>query len=91
MCHLNVEQKYRDVMERDAHFAHDVMECELIASLVKRVEQIPDPGGKIMKLYLAGYDANEIANKMQISIRTVYNTKSRAIGILKDFFFSGKP
>lgn len=83
LSHLGVEQKYKDIMANEASFSEDIMESELAASMMEYVEHIPDPGGKILKLYLTGYDANEIAEKLQMNIRTVYNTKSRAIGTLR--------
>ena len=54
--------------------------------LLEYVERIPDPEGQVMKLYLTGLDAEAIADNMQLSIRTVYNVKSRAVGMLKKFF-----
>lgn len=84
--HWEVEQKYKNVVERESEFLEDVLESELATSLLESVERIPDPGGKVMKLYLNGYEAEEIADRLQMSIHTVYNTKSRAIGMLKKFF-----
>ena len=86
MSHLGVVQKYKDVAERESCFTEDILESELATSLLEFVERIPDPEGKVMKLYLTGYEAEEIADRMQLSIRTVYNAKSRAIGILKRCF-----
>lgn len=86
VSHLDVEQKYRDVVGLDAGFSDDVEESELGASLLEYVARMPDPGGKVMRLYLTGYEPEEIADRLQMSIRTVYNTKSRAIGMLKKFF-----
>ena len=56
------------------------------AQIAEYVERIPDPEGQVMKLYLTGLDAEAIADNMQLSIRTVYNVKSRAVGMLKKFF-----
>ena len=87
--HLGVRQKYKDAMERETSFVEDVLDSELATSLLEYVEYIPDPEGKVMKLYLAGLDAEEIADHMKLSIRTVYNAKSRAVGMLKKFFSLG--
>lgn len=84
--HLEVERKYKSAVELDAGFENDIMESELGASLLECIERMPDPGGKVMKLYLSGFEAEEIADRLRMSIRTVYNTKSRAIGMLKSFF-----
>ena len=86
VSHLGVEQKYRAVLEREASFVEDILESELATSLLEYVERIPDPEGQVMKLYLTGLDAEAIADNMQLSIRTVYNVKSRAVGMLKKFF-----
>lgn len=87
LSHLGVEQKYKDVVERESGFLEDIKECELATSMLEYVERMPDPEGKVMKLYLTGYEAEEIADNMQLSIRTVYNAKSRAIGMLKRLFY----
>lgn len=84
--HLEVERKYKNVAELNGGFENDIVESELGASLLEYVERIPDPGGKVMKLYLSGFEAEEIAEKLRMSIRTVYNTKHRAIGMLKGWF-----
>ena len=76
-------------LERETSFVEDVLESELATSLLEYVERIPDPEGQVMKLYLAGLDAEAIADHMQLSIRTVYNAKSRAVGMLKKFFSLG--
>jgi putative ATPase subunit of terminase (gpP-like) len=86
LSHLGVEQKYKDVLEREYGFSEEIVESELATSLLEYVERMPDPGGKVMRLYLNGYEAEEIADRLHMSIRTVYNTKSRAIGMLKKFF-----
>ena len=72
MSHLGVEQKYRDVLERETSFVEDILESELATSLLEYVERIPDPEGQVMKLYLTGLDAEAIADNMQLSIGTVY-------------------
>ena len=90
MNHLGVRQKYKDAMERETFFVEDVLDSELATSLLEYVEYIPDPEGKVMKLYLAGLDAEEIADHMKLSIRTVYNAKSRAVGMLKKVLFIGE-
>ena len=84
--HLDVERRYKNVVELDSGFSENIMESELGASLLEYVERMPDPGGKVMRLYLNGYEAEEIADRLRMSIRTVYNTKSKAIGMLKRFF-----
>ena len=83
ISHLDVERRYKNVVELDCGFSEDVVESELGAFLLEYVERMPDPGGKVMRLYLNGYEAEEIADRLRMSIRTVYNTKSRAIGMLK--------
>lgn len=39
-----------------------------------------------MNLYLSGYEMEEIAGQLNLSLQTVYNTKSMAIRLLKEKF-----
>ena len=87
MSHLGVEQKYRDVLERETSFVEDILESELAIFLLEYVEAYSGSEGQVMKLYLTGLDAEAIADNMQLSIRTVYNVKSRAVGMLKKILF----
>lgn len=86
LTHVGVEQKYRAATEIDEHFAEDLIESEMGALLLEYIEQLPESGGKIMKLYLSGFSNEDIAEKLQLSIRTVYNIKSRTVILLRRYF-----
>lgn len=86
LIHWGVEQKYKDIVEWESGFSEDIVESELAASLSEYVERMPEQEGKVMKLYLAGHEAEEIAAEMQWSVQTVYNVKSRAMRFLKRLF-----
>ena len=64
----------------------DILDSELMVSLWECVERIPNPEGKVLKLYLSGYEPEEIARQMKLSLQTIYNMKSKAVGKLKRFF-----
>ena len=84
--HLHVENKYRETIINENHFSDEVEESEMVASLTEYIERIPDPGKEVMRLYLKGYEAEDIAQKMNFNIQTIYNIKSKAINQLRLLF-----
>lgn len=84
--HAGVVDKYRKTIEYENQFADDVFNCEQISFLLEYVERIPNIGRKVIKLYLDGYEAEDIAEKMQMSIQSIYNIKSQTIRTLKKYF-----
>lgn len=47
---------------------------------------LPENCAQVLNLYLSGYEMEEIACKLNLSLQTVYNTKSMAIRLLKEKF-----
>lgn len=84
--HQKVEQKHKDLLERESHFSGSPWDSEVFIQLGEYVERIPDPGNRVIKLYLDGYEAKDIAEKMQMNIQTIYNIKSKAISYLRRLF-----
>ena len=85
LSRIDVEQKYRETLER-VSVDEDILDSELMVSLWECVERIPNPEGKVLKLYLSGYEPEDIARQMKLSLQTIYNMKSKAVGKLKRFF-----
>lgn len=84
--HLGVVDRYRSVAEHETDFENDVLYGEQLAALMESVERIADPGRKVIKYYMAGYEAEDIAKEMQINVQSVYNIKSQTIRLLKKYF-----
>lgn len=82
--HLGVVRKYEKAAEYENGSADDVLNSELFAAVMEYVERLPEPGGGVLKLYLKGYEAEDIAEKLQMNIQSVYNIKSLAIKKLKE-------
>ena len=57
-----------------------------MASLIEYIEHLTEPGKEVMQLYLKGYEAEDIATKMQFNVQTIYNIKSKAIRQLRQLF-----
>ena len=89
--HQKVADRHKEIMEREAQFEQDVADSELAVKLKEYVEHIPEPGGQVIKYYLNGYEANDIAQKMGLSIQSIYNIKSQAIQFLRKLFKTGRP
>lgn len=88
--HLGVVDKYKQVVEYENRFTSDVVYCEQLSMLMEYVERIPGVGREVIKLYLDGYEAEDIAEKMQMNVQSVYNIKSQTIRRLKNLFSSKK-
>lgn len=84
--HQKVEQKHKDLLERESRFSDTSWDSEVFIQLREYVERIPDPGNRVIKLYLDGYEAKDIAQEMQMNIQTIYNIKSKAISYLRKLF-----
>ena len=83
---MKVADRHKEAMEREARFDNDVADSELSVRLQEYVERLPDPGNRVIKFYLDGYEAKDIADKMNMSVQTIYNIKSQAINALRKLF-----
>lgn len=84
--HAKLHQKYQEQMEREEEFEDYITQNEVYAQLHRYVELLPPNCAPVMKLYLAGYEPDEIAKELHLSLRTVYNTKSLSVRLLKEMF-----
>lgn len=89
--HMKVADRHKEAMEREARFDNDVADSELSVRLQEYVERLPDPGNRVIKFYLDGYEAKDIADKMNMSVQTIYNIKSQAINALRKLFNVDRP
>lgn len=83
--HLKVAEKYE---EYAALVAKDtttgITESEIFISLLNQLEHLPPNHAEVIRLYLQGYEAEEIATRLGIAIQTVYNRRGEAIRILRE-------
>lgn len=86
--HQGVVRKYEKAAEYENHSSDELFNSELFTSLMEHVERIPGVGGQVLKLYLNGYEAEDIAEKMQMNVQSVYNAKSMTIKRLKKLIAS---
>ena len=84
--HLKVAERHKESLERESQFENDVFDSELSVRLQEYVERLAEPGKSVIKYYLEGYEAKDIAGKMRLSVQTVYNIKSQAIILLRKLF-----
>ena len=84
--HLKVQGKYKTYTETAQTFASEITENEVYAFLQKCLVMLPENCAQVMNLYLSGYEMEEIAGQLNLSLQTVYNTKSMAIRLLKEKF-----
>lgn len=84
--HQKVQGKYKTYTETAQTFASEITENEVYAFLQKCLVMLPENCAQVMNLYLSGYEMEEIAGQLNLSLQTVYNTKSMAIRLLKKKF-----
>ena len=84
--HRKVQGKYKTYTETAQTFASEITENEVYAFLQKCLVMLPENCAQVMNLYLSGYEMEEIAGQLNLSLKTVYNTKSMAIRLLKEKF-----
>lgn len=82
--HLKVQEKYKTQNTREEDFSAEIVENELYIALTKSIELLPENYARVMRLYLAGREIDEIAQTLNLSPQTVYNTKHLAIRFLKE-------
>lgn len=85
--HAESVKKYTD--SQDSHPTDDyilasMIESETLALLYHHLNSLPSACAQIVKLSLQGLSHQEIAEKMDISIHTVYSQKQKAIHILRN-------
>lgn len=86
--HFNVIKKHHIHHQDSFALDESAQTNEQLIKLQEYIEYIPDPGKQILKLYINGYDAKEIAQKMGMNIQTIYNIKSQTISYIRNFFLS---
>lgn len=84
--HEKVADRYREHVETEADLTTENAENELRHLLQSGIALLPENQAQVLNLYIEGYEPEEIAERLQISTRTVYNTKSLAVQALKEKF-----
>ena len=84
--HLGVKDKYKENIITENKLSDEIEDSEMTASLIEYIEHLTEPGKEVMQLYLKGYEAEDIATKMQFNVQTIYNIKSKAIRQLRQLF-----
>ena len=79
-CYEGMETSYSE------GYVPEITENEVYAFLQKCLVMLPENCAQVMNLYLSGYEMEEIAGQLNLSLQTVYNTKSMAIRLLKEKF-----
>jgi len=82
--HHRYVEKYQasQLLDKDA-FEANVIESETLFAFHCILELLPAESAEILKLFLAGWKIEEIAQKLGKTKQTIYNKKSEAIAYLK--------
>jgi RNA polymerase sigma-70 factor (family 1) len=80
-----------DLNEETWEYHELVIETELLQALYTEIEDLPDKCRKIFKMsYFEGLNSNDIAEKLNISVKTVRNQRARAVVALKSAMVNKK-
>ena len=74
------------VLNDDNYFVSQIVENEVISLISIIPDILPADCAKIFKLYLEGWDMNDIISEMNISKSSVYAKKQKAIDIIRQKF-----
>ncbi len=80
--HMEHVRLYSDSQKQE-RFEADVLEIEILSTLHHALGILPPQSAEILSLFLHGWSAEEIAEKLDYSKQTVYNKKAEAIAHLK--------
>lgn len=83
LAHTTHVVKYTKQMSVDEDFGIDVMESELYSFVDESLKILPKSYAVVIDLYLKGWKLGEIAETLTKSEQYVYNTKNKAIAILR--------
>lgn len=87
LCHDEYEKQVKEM--EDYQFS-SIIETETISLLSIADDLLPAQCSEVIKLFLSGYDAKEIAEKLGKSQFTVYHQRAEGIAILKKHVLSKK-
>lgn len=88
LAHEDVKSRYQEKMiydrESENFFFHNYIEQETHRLILQSFEKLPPRGREILCLSLFGYQNQEIADKLKITISTVKTHKASAYKFLKE-------
>lgn len=79
----HIENYKQELSKEDSYYDMLAVESEFHVLLSEMIAQLPTNYAKIIKLHLDGWDVKSIAEKLDITEKTVYNRKVKAIELLR--------
>ncbi len=79
----HVDNYSKDVMLNEFHLNFKAIESEFQVLLLEKIESLPSDYAHVIKLYLEGWNKKEIAEKLQITEKSVYNRRNKAVEMIK--------
>lgn len=81
--HQVYEMKYDREISLELGIGIDAGHTHMRGNLLELLNLLPEECARVMGYYIDGYRPEEIARALHKNIQTVYNTKQRAISLLK--------
>lgn len=87
LIHKKHVDKYTDsVLYEEERFEAEMIETETISKLNEMFKALPAEPAKVLKLYVEGLDLASIAERLNKSVRTIYNQKNEGVNCLRKKF-----
>lgn len=80
--HHKIKERYKTLSQEDIHIS-DVVESELYIQVQESLNLLPEECANVIKLLIEGYDTDDIAALLGKKTQTIYNTKHKAVNILR--------
>ena len=81
------EEYFRQLEESEESILFQIIEAEFLQLLNEEIELLPEKCREIFKMiYFEGKKTDEVAEELDLSVKTVRNQKARAVTLLKTAF-----
>lgn len=79
-------QYFIDHGDTEESYLHEIIRAEVVRELHDAIRMLPTQAGRIIAMsYLEGLSNQEIAEKLELSVQTVKNQKTRGLSILRKY------
>ncbi len=84
LTHQKYVDKYKNhILSNDNHYYMAAIESEYQSLFAEMVAKLPENYSEVIRLHIEGWDVKSIAEKLNITEKSVFNRKRKAIELMK--------